>query len=130
MVVVLIWYLKRDKKIKGLSVIEGAAIGIGVAYNAYKILNFSVAEYGMNMFGKTLKIFFSDSAISSSFCVLACVVFIIAFAFISKRYEAFFSDEEDERKRLLSLRKTTKDIYKPEGYGIDTVEDDFILTNS
>ena len=128
--VVLIWYLKRDKNIEKLSFVEGIAIVFGVAYNGYKILNFSSAGYGLDFFGKTLTNIFSDSTVSSAFCVLCCVVFVVAFIVISKKYAEFFSDEEDERKRLLSLRKTTRDIYKPEGCGIDTVEDDFIITNS
>ena len=46
---------------------------------------------------------------------------------VSKQYDKLSFKEEEERKKLLSLRKSTKDIYNEVGFGIDTVEDDFIL---
>lgn len=127
--VVLIWYFKRDKKIEKLAVIEIPSIAVGFVYNIFKALNYSVSVYGVSVYGKSLSSFFSRSTIEDVLCVICCVVFIVAFIVISKKYDAFFADEEAERKRLLSLRKSTKDIYKEEGYGIDTVEDDFILSD-
>lgn len=125
--VVLIWYLKRDKEIKGLAKIEMTAIISGVIYNLFKALSFPVESYGTKIYGEALIRFFSFQIIGNILCVLCCIVFIITFIVISKKYTSLFEKEEEERKSLLALRKTTKDIYKKDGYGIDSAEDDFIL---
>ncbi len=125
--VVLLWYIKRDKKNSILVKIEMVAAAFGFLYNLFKVFNYTVTGYALKIYGETLTNVFSNQSLSSIFCVACCIVFIIAFIVVSKQYDKLSLNEEEERKKLLSLRKTTKDIYKEVGYGIDNVEDDFLL---
>ena len=103
------------------------AVAFGVLYNVFKVFNFTVTIYDLKIFGEGLTKLFSNQTVSSILCVACCIVFIIAFVLVSKQYDKLSLKEEEERKKLLSLRKTTKDIYKEDGYGIDSAEDDFLL---
>ncbi len=125
--VVLIWYLKRDKDIQNLFKFELIAIILGVLYNVFKILNYTVDSYGLKIYGEALTNLFSNQMIINILCVVCCIIFIVSFIVISRSYNLLSLKEEDERKKTLALRKTTKDICKSEGYGIDSVEDDFFL---
>ncbi len=126
-VVVLVWYLKRDKGISKIFNLEAFAIEFGVIYNVFKIFNYTVESYGLKIYGEALTAIFANSMITSILCVNCCVIFIASFIIISKYYNSLSLKEEEERRNLLALRKTTVDIFKEEGYGIDSVEDDFIL---
>lgn len=128
--VVLIWYLRRDKDIEGLAKFEMIAIISGVIYNLFKALSFPIESYATKIYGEALTRVLSFQIIGDIFCILCCVVFIIAFVVISKKYASLYEKEEEERKSLLALRKTTKDIYKTEGYGMDCAEDDFIFNEN
>lgn len=125
--VVWLWYIKRDKGISQLFRIESVAVAFGVLYNVFKIFNHTVTVYDIKIFGRVLTVLLSNQTLSGIFCVACCTVFIIAFIVVSKQYDKLSFKEEEERKKLLSLRKSTKDIYNEVGFGIDTVEDDFIL---
>lgn len=127
--VVLIWYLKRDKVISKLFKVEIVAIACGVLYNLFKVFNYTVETYGLKIYGETLTTIFESKMISGCLCVGCCIVFIVVFIVISKYYNTLSLKEEEERKNLLALRKTTVDICKEDGYGIDFVEDDFILNS-
>lgn len=125
--VVWLWYIKRDKGISQLFKLEAVAVAFGVLYNIFKVFNHTVTVYDIKFFGRVLTDLLSNQIISGIFCVACCTVFIIAFIVVSKQYDKLSFKEEEERKKLLSLRKSTKDIYNEVGFGIDTVEDDFIL---
>lgn len=125
--VVWLWYIKRDKELSQLFKFEVIAVAFGVLYNVFKVFNFTVTIYDLKIFGEGLTKLFSNQTVSSILCVACCIVFIIAFVLVSKQYDKLSLKEEEERKKLLSLRKTTKDIYKEDGYGIDSAEDDFLL---
>ena len=125
--VVWLWYIKRDKGISQLFKLEAVAVAFGVLYNIFKVFNHTVIVYDIKIFGRVLTDLFSNQILSGIFCVACCTVFIIAFIVVSKQYDKLSFKEEEERKKLLSLRKSTKDIYNEVGFGIDTVEDDFIL---
>ena len=125
--VVWLWYIKRDKELSQLFKFEVIAVAFGVLYNVFKVFNFTVTIYDLKIFGEGLTKLFSNQTVSSILCVACCIVFIIAFVLVSKQYDKLSLKEDEERKKLLSLRKTTKDIYKEDGYGIDSAEDDFLL---
>jgi ferredoxin len=84
-------------------------------------------DYDLKIYGDAVSKVFSNQIVANVLCVVCCIVFIIVFVAVSKAYEKLSVAEEEERKKLLALRKTTKDIYKSDGYGIDSIEDDFIL---
>ena len=127
--VVSIWYLKRDKEISNLFNLEAFAIEFGVIYNMFKVFNYTVESYGLKIYGDSLTVIFANPTLTNLFCVICCIIFIASFITISKYYNSLSLKEEEERKNLLALRKTTVDIFNEEGYGIDTVEDDFILSD-
>ena len=125
--VVWLWYINRDKDVSKLFGLEVVAVVFGVLYNIFKVFNHTVTVYNIKIFGRALTNLLSNQILSGFFCVACCTVFIIAFIVVSKQYEKLSFKEEEERKKLLSLRESTKDIYNEIGFGIDTVEDDYIL---
>lgn len=126
-VIVLFWYYKRDKLHGKISVMELTSVIIGIIYNVFKALNFSVTKYQVIIYGKTLESFFLNQNILDALCILSCIIYIVVFISIANLYKKFVVNDDVERKKQLDSRRKTKDVYKSEGYGLDTAEDDFIF---
>ncbi len=121
------WYILRDSKEKKLVPVEVVAFAFGVLYNGYKVLNYAVDKYGVTAFGSMFTDIFSNASAMKILCLLQFAFNIIMFSLVAVHYGKKGEKEQeaiDEKNK--SLPKA-KNVYRDEGFGIDTMEDDFLL---
>ena len=124
---VSLWYLLRDKQEKRLLPVEAASFAFGVLYNGYKIINYAVDRYGITAFGSAITDAFSNEAAIKLLCLLQFAFNIIMFSVVAVHYGKKGEKEQeaiDEKNKRLPK---AKNVYKDEGFGIDTMEDDFLI---
>ena len=68
LVAVSLWYIFRDGKRKELLPIEITAFVFGIIYNLYKLFNYAVARYGVDVLGDLFIRFFSNNAALKVLC--------------------------------------------------------------
>ena len=126
---VSLWYVIRDREIKCLLPLELAALVSGALYNLYKFFNYLVVKYNVGVLGNGFWDAFSNDNALRILCLLqlAFDVFMLVHVciYFAKKGEGEQSILDKNEKQL----QKACSVYKEEGYGIDTLEDDFLLRN-
>lgn len=127
--VVSLWYVIRDRAHKCLLPLELIAFAFGVMYNLYKCFNYLVVKYNVGIIGNTVTELFSNSNVLKILCllqlgfdVLMLVQVCIYYAKKGEGEQAILDKNEKQLQKACN-------VYKEEGFGIDTLEDDFLLNN-
>lgn len=127
---VSLWYILRDSQEKKLVPIELVAFASGIIYNGYKALNYAVDKYGITTFGSLFADLFSNDSAMKILCLFQFAFNIIMFVLVADYYGKKGQKEQavlDEKAKKLPK---AKNVYKDEGFGIDTMEDDFLLSET
>ena len=126
--VVSLWYIIRDKAHKKLLAFEVTAFIFGLIYNIYKFFNYAVVKYRLTLFGSGITEAFSNDKALKILCLLQLVFDIIMLAMVVVHYDALAIEEQEESKKSIKTLVEARNIFKEEGFGIDTIDDDFLLT--
>ena len=121
------WYVFRDGDHKKLLPLEVLAVVFGLLYNGYKFLNYGVIKYNISIFGDLFTELFSNNSLMKILCLLQFGFDIIMFAQVSVYYGKLGDSEQVEIDDNIKELPTAQNIFKDEGFGIDTLEDDFMI---
>lgn len=122
---VSLWYLLRDEGIKKLQIIEAISFVLASIYNFYKIFNYAVGRFELS-FSQGLDRLFSNELMLNCLCIIQYLFMLIMFVMVTKHYSALSRYEEKRDNETNKLLFGAKNIFKDEGFGIDTLEDDFL----
>ncbi len=123
---VSLWYILRDRSCKNLLPLEIIAFICGILYNVYKLFNYAVVKYRINAFGELFAEIFSDSNTLKILCLLQLFFDILMFLQICFYYGKLGDEEQKVLDSNVRELVKARNVYKEEGYGIDTLEDDFL----
>lgn len=129
LMVVSFWYVVRDNGIKKLLPFEASAFFVGLVYNVYKIFNYAVTKYGLNISGELFVTVFSNKAILNALCLLQFAFDIFMFLVVMKFYDKKALSEQAEKAKINKKMVNAKKIYSTDGFGIDYAEDNLFLQN-
>lgn len=125
---VSLWYILRDNNHKKLLPLQVGAFIFGVLYNVYKLVNYAVVKYDITIFGSMFNELFSNNTALKALCLLQLAFDIAMFIQVA----AFYGKLGDKEQKVLddNTRELprARNVYKDEGYGIDTLEDDFLIS--
>lgn len=122
-----LWYIIRDKAYKKLVLFEVAAFVSGLIYNIYKFFNYAVVKYRIASFGVGFTEAFSNDKVLKILCLVQLVFDIIMLVMVVAHYDSLAIEEQEESKKNSKALVEARNIYKEEGFGIDTIDDDFLL---
>lgn len=128
--VVSLWYIFRDTSHKKLLPIEATAFLLGLIYNIYKFFNYAVVKYEITLLGSKLTEVFSNDKALKILCLLQLVFDIIMFIQVVIYYGNLGASEQVELDRNVKVLSQARNVYKDEGFGIDTIDDDFLLPDT
>ena len=122
-----LWYLIRDKENNKLLLPELVSFMISLVYNIFKFFNYAVGKYEIKAFGEGFTSIFSQNEISQILCVfqflLNLIMFVCVIIYYSKKGEG---EQQILDKNTKDLKKA-RNVLKEDGFGIDTLEDDFLI---
>lgn len=121
--VVSLWYIFRDNGIKKLLPFETCAFAVGLVYNVYKVFNYAVTKYELDIFGELFVSVFANKSILNALCLLQFAFDILMFIAVMKFYDKSAIGEQAEKAKVNKKMVTAKRIYSTDGYGIDNAED-------
>lgn len=124
---VSLWYILRDSEEKKLVPVEATAFAFGIIYNGYKVLNYAVDKYGVTIFGSFFSDIFSNDSALKILCLLQFAFNIVMFSSVAVCYGKKGEKEQTALDEKAGELPKAENVYKDEGYGIDTMEDDFLL---
>ncbi len=124
---IALWYVFRDSGIKKLLPLETCAFTLGLVYNIYKVFNYAVAKYEIKALGDLFVTVFSNSVILNVLCLLQFGFDILMFAVVLKFFNKKAIEEQEEKDTETKKMVTARKIYSTDCYGLDSLEDDFLL---
>ena len=128
--IVALWYIFRDKGNKKLFVIQSAVFVSGLIYNLYRLFYYSVSKYDFTYLGEGFSSFFGNSTVLSILCLVFFALAVVMFGLVFKLYDEKAVDEEKEKTAITKKMVTSRKIYSTDCFGLDTMEDDFLLESS
>ena len=128
--VVSVWYIFRDFSYKKLLPLEVLALIFGLIYNSYKFFNYAVVKYEITGFSRGFEKAFSDDGTMKILCLLQLVFDIIMFIAVVSHYDKLGIAEQEASKRNSKELFNARNVYKEKGFGIDTLEDDFLIPDT
>ena len=127
---VSIWYLIRDRENQKLLLPELLAVMVGFVYNTFKFFNYAVGKYGITAFGEGFTAIFSQNSISQILCIFHFLITLIMLIMVTVQYSKMGEGEQQILDKNTKELKKARNVLKEEGYGIDTLEDDFLTTDN
>ena len=125
---VALWYIIRESSHKKLLPVGTLAFISGLLYNSYKIFNYMVSKYNIDVLGDLFSQVFSQKSALNALCLvhfgMDIILFVAVLLFYDKKAVAEQSENELIKKNTITARK----IYSTDCYGIDTIEDDLFMT--
>ncbi len=125
--IVSLWYIFRDNSNKKLLLFETFAFIVGLVYNVYKVFNYTVTKYELDIFGELFVSVFSDKLILNVLCLLQFAFDIFMFFVVMRFYDKKAVKEQEEKAESSKKMLTAKKIYSTDCYGIDNLEDVLFL---
>ncbi len=124
--IVSLWYYKRDSHYNKLSKIELISFIVGMVSNLYKTLNFSVTKYSLTYFGGFFTSIFSSDSVMYTLILAQFLVNTLMFIIVFKEYEKNLTQEHNEKEKKRKSMVFSRNIYTSDGFGVDTLEDDYL----
>lgn len=128
--VVSVWYIFRDNSHKKLLPLEALSFIFGLIYNFYKLFNYVVAKYEITVFGSMFTELFGSNDVLRVLNLLYLTFTIIMFIQVARYYGKLGEKEQAELDRNAKVLNPARNVYKDEGFGIDTLEDEFLLPDT
>ena len=122
---VALWLLIRDSNFKKLVPFEALAFITGLLYNVYKVFNFAVSKYDINIFGAMFSDIFSQKSILNILCLLHFATDIIMCAIAIAFYDKETIKEQAEKEKINAKAIISKRIYTSDCVGLDCLEDTY-----
>ena len=127
---VSLWYFIRDREHTRLLFPQLLSLMMSVIYNAFKFMNYAVGKYRITAFGESISEIFARDEIAQLLCIfqflLNMIMLICVVAFYSKKGE----EEQEILDKNTKVLKKARNVYNDEGYGIDTLEDDYLSSHN
>lgn len=123
-----LWYIIRDKGNLKLMLPQLIALLISICYNGFKFFNYAVGKYKISVFGEGFTEIFSNNDILQLLCIFQFLFIIVMLVSITIYYGKKGEEEQKILDKNVKTLSKARNILKEEGYGIDTLEDDFLLT--
>jgi len=130
MCAVSFWYIFRDSHKKELLPLEFSAFFFGLLYNLYKLFNYAVGKYQITALGDLFTELFSNNNVLKILCLLQLFFDILMFIQVFLYYKKLGDEEQAVLDNNVKELPRARNVYKDEGYGIDTLEDDFLLSDT
>ena len=127
---VSLWYLIRDRENSKLFLPELVSVMISVLYNAFKFFNYAVGKYEITAFGESFAAIFSQNAISQILCIFQFLFNLIMLVCVAVYYSKKGESEQKILDKNTKELKKSRNVLKEEGFGIDTLEDDFLTPDN
>lgn len=127
---VSIWYIFRDSSHKKLLPLEALAFSFGLIYNVYKLFNYAVVKYEISGFGSMFTEFFSSNDALRILNILHLIFNILMLIQVASFYGKLGEKEQVELDRNVKILAPARNVYKDEGFGIDTLDDDYLLPDT
>lgn len=125
--VVSLWYIFRDNSHKKLLPLEALAFLSGLIYNVYKLFNYAVVKYEITLLGSMFTELFGSNNVLRILCLLQLLFNILMFVQVSVYYGKLGDKEQAEQSKNAKVLRPAQNVYKDEGFGIDTIDDDFLI---
>ena len=126
---VSLWYFIRDKEHAKLLLPELLSLMISIIYNAFKFMNYAVGKYQITAFGESLSEIFAQDEIAQLLCIFQFLFNLIMLICVAVYYSKKGDDEQEILDKNTKELKKARNVMKDEGYGIDSLEDDFLTTD-
>ena len=120
---VALWYVVRDGNYKKLLPFEALAFISGLLYNSYKLFNYVVVKYELDIFGELFSSFFSQKTVLDTLCLLHFGLDIVMCITAVIFYDKKAIEEQVEKEKVKKNTITARKIYSTDCCGIDTLED-------
>ncbi len=127
---VSLWYFIRDRENSKLLLPELLSLMISVLYNVFKFFNYAVGKYGITAFGESFSTIFAQDEISQILCIFQFLFNLIMLICVIVFYDKQGSQEQEILDKNTKELKKARNVYKEEGFGIDTFEDDFLSSDN
>ncbi len=127
---VSLWYFLRDKEYTKLLLPELVSLMVSVLYNAFKFFNYAVGKYEIKAFGESFSAFFSQNEILQILCIFQFLFNLVMLIFVAVFYGKKGASEQEILDKNTRELERARNVYKQEGYGIDTLEDDFLRSDN
>lgn len=127
---VSLWYFLRDRENIKLLLPELVSLMISFLYNAFKFFNYAVGKYEISVFGESFSSIFSQSEISQILCIFQFLFNLIMLISVAVFYGKKGSVEQEILDNNTRELQRARNVYKEIGYGIDTLEDDFLSSDN
>ncbi len=122
-----LWYVVRDFGNMKLMLVQLVSFLISLCYNTFKFFNYAVGKYKITALREGFTAIFVDSDIMQVLCIFQFLFNLVMLVCIT----IYYGKKGDEEQKILDRNVKTlckaRNILKDEGYGIDTLEDDFLL---
>lgn len=128
--VVSIWYIFRDSSHKKLLPLEALSFFFGLIYNVYKLFNYAVVKYEINLLGSMFSELFGSNDVLRILNLLHLIFNILMLIQVAVYYGKLGEKEQDEIERNAKVLAPARNVYKNEGFGIDTLDDVFLLPDT
>ncbi|MBR5442425.1 MAG: hypothetical protein IKV44_05685 [Clostridia bacterium] len=122
-----LWFLIRDINTKGLFAVESVSFLCGVVYNGYKLVNYTVAKYGVTAFGDFVVSVFSSQRAMQVMCLGQFFLNALMCLMIMLHYNKKVVSEQAEHSKAQKTLYSARRIYNTDCVGIDTLDDDYSI---
>lgn len=123
---VSVWYVFRDSEKKSLLPLETAAFVFGLFHNVYKLFYYATVKYGVTALGELFNRLFSNGDTLKILCLLQFFFDILMFVQVCVIYGKQGEAEQEILDKNVTELPRARNVYKDEGFGIDTMDDDFL----
>ena len=123
-----LWYIIRDKGNLKLMLPELVSVFISALYNGFKFFNYAVGKYGITAFGEDFALIFSQNEILQILCIFQFAFNLIMLVCVTVYYSKKGDSEQEILDKNTRELSKARNIHKEEGFGIDTLEDDYLLS--
>lgn len=125
-----LWYFIRDKEHTRLLLPQLLSLMISIIYNAFKFMNYAVGKYNVTAFGESLSEIFAQDEIAQLLCIFQFLINLIMLICVAVFYRKKGEGEQEILDKNTKELKKARVVYSDEGFGFDTLEDDFLTTNN
>lgn len=127
---VSLWYFIRDREHKSLLLPQLLSLAMSLIYNSFKFMNYAVGKYGVDIFSNGISEAFTRDDIAQILCVFQFLFNLIMLACVAFYYSKRGEDEQELLDKNTKELKKARAVFNDEGYGIDTLEDDFLSSDN
>lgn len=123
-----LWYFIRDKGHTRLLLPQLLSLMVSIIYNTFKFMNYAVGKYQVTILGEGISGIFARDEIAQILCIFQFLINLIMLVCVAVFYSKKGEGEQEILDKNTKELKKARAVYSDEGFGIDTLEDDFLLS--